>query len=90
LYKAVTTQLHHHHVYQLSHSINAIDPAPHQSGSKREQCSRMFASITHIPSLHNILSNIIIMLQHTQQYAWTQTTDPHFPKHYQTLAQQLN
>jgi hypothetical protein len=43
--------------YQLSHSINAIDPAPHRSGRKREHCSRMFASITHIPSLHKILSN---------------------------------
>jgi hypothetical protein len=41
--------------YQLSHSINAIDPAPHRSGRKREHCSRMFASITHIPSLHKIV-----------------------------------
>jgi dihydroorotase len=36
----------------------AIDPAPHWSGRKREHCSRMFASITHIPSLHKIPSNM--------------------------------
>jgi hypothetical protein len=44
--------------YQSSHGINAIDPAPHWSGRKREHCSRMFASITHIPSLHKIPSNM--------------------------------
>jgi hypothetical protein len=44
--------------YQSSHSINANDPAPHWSGRKREHCSRMFASITHIPSLHKIPSNM--------------------------------
>jgi hypothetical protein len=48
--------------YQLSHSINAIDPAPHRSGRKREHCSRMFASITHIPSL--IMSPIIGLASH--------------------------
>jgi hypothetical protein len=48
---------HHHHVTQSSHSINAIGPAPLWSGRKREHCSIMFATITHIPSLHKILSN---------------------------------
>jgi hypothetical protein len=42
---------HHHHVTQSSHSINAIGPAPLWSGRKRENCSIMFATITHIPSL---------------------------------------
>jgi hypothetical protein len=50
---------HHHHVTQSSHSINAIGPAPLWSGRKREHCSIMFATITHIPSLHKILSNIV-------------------------------
>jgi hypothetical protein len=50
-------QFHHHHVTQSSHSINAIGPAPLWSGRKREHCSIMFATITHIPSLHKILSN---------------------------------
>jgi hypothetical protein len=35
--------------YILSHSINAIGPAPHQSGRKREHRSIVFATITHIP-----------------------------------------
>jgi hypothetical protein len=48
---------HHHHVTQSSHSINAIGPAPLWSGRKREHCSIMFATITHNPSLHKILSN---------------------------------
>jgi hypothetical protein len=48
---------HHHHVTQSSHSINAIGPAPLWSGRKSEHCSIMFAIITHIPSLHKILSN---------------------------------
>jgi hypothetical protein len=48
---------HHHHVTQSRHSINAIGPAPLWSGRKREHCSIMFATITHIPSLHKILSN---------------------------------
>jgi hypothetical protein len=48
---------HHHHVTQSSHSINAIGPAPLWSGRKREHCCIMFATITHIPSLHKILSN---------------------------------
>jgi hypothetical protein len=48
---------HHHHVTQSSHSINAIGPAPLWSGRKREHCSIMFATITHTPSLHKILSN---------------------------------
>jgi hypothetical protein len=48
---------HHHHVTQSSHSINAIGPAPLWNGRKREHCSIMFATITHIPSLHKILSN---------------------------------
>jgi hypothetical protein len=43
---------HHHHVTQSSHSINAIGPAPLWSGRKREHCSIMFATSTHIPSLH--------------------------------------
>jgi hypothetical protein len=46
---------HHHHVTQSSHSINAIGPAPLWSGRKREHCSIMFVTITHIPSLHKIL-----------------------------------
>jgi hypothetical protein len=28
---------HHHQITKLSHSINAIGPAPHRSGRKREQ-----------------------------------------------------
>jgi hypothetical protein len=36
-------QLHHHHhhhqITKLSHSINAIGPAPHRSGRKREHRS---------------------------------------------------
>jgi hypothetical protein len=31
--------VHHHHVTQSSHSINAIGPAPLWSGRKREHCS---------------------------------------------------
>jgi hypothetical protein len=27
---------HHHQITKLSHSINAIGPAPHRSGKKRE------------------------------------------------------
>jgi hypothetical protein len=41
----------------LSHSINAIGPAPHRGGRKREHRSIMFATITHIPSLHKIRRN---------------------------------
>jgi hypothetical protein len=41
---------HHHQITKLSHSINAIGPAPHRSGRKREHCSIVFATITHIPS----------------------------------------
>jgi hypothetical protein len=43
-------QCHHHHHHQitkLSHSINAIGPAPHRSGRKREHHSIVFATITH-------------------------------------------
>jgi hypothetical protein len=45
-----TANHHHHHVTQSSHSINAIGPAPLWSGRKREHCSIMFATITHIPT----------------------------------------
>jgi hypothetical protein len=48
---------HHHQITKLSHSINAIGPAPHQGGRKREHRSIMFATITHIPSLHKIRRN---------------------------------
>jgi hypothetical protein len=41
----------------LSHSINAIGPAPHRGGRKREHRSIRFATITHIPSLHKIRRN---------------------------------
>jgi hypothetical protein len=41
---------HHHQITKLSHSINAIGPAPHRSGRKREHRSIVFATITHIPS----------------------------------------
>jgi hypothetical protein len=40
-----------------SHSINAIDPAPHRSGNNREHCSVMLVIIAHISSLNKILSN---------------------------------
>jgi hypothetical protein len=40
-----------------SHSINAIGPAPLRSGNKRERCSRMLATIAHIPCLNQLLSN---------------------------------
>jgi hypothetical protein len=55
--RSIVCHHHHHHVTQSSHSINAIDPAPLWSGRKREHCSIMFATITHIPSLHKLLSN---------------------------------
>jgi hypothetical protein len=48
---------HHHQITKLSHSINAIGPAPHRSGRKREHRSIVFATITHIPSLHKIRRN---------------------------------
>jgi hypothetical protein len=48
---------HHHQITKLSHSINAIGPAPHRGGRKREHRSIMFATITHIPSLHKIRRN---------------------------------
>jgi hypothetical protein len=44
----------HHQITKLSHSINAIGPAPHRGGRKTEHRSIVFASITHIPSLHKI------------------------------------
>jgi hypothetical protein len=34
---------HHHQIKQPSHSINAIGPAPHRGGRKREHSSIMFA-----------------------------------------------
>jgi hypothetical protein len=55
---ACNRHFHHHHVTQSSHSINAIGPVPLWSGRKREHCSIMFATITHIPSLHKILLEI--------------------------------
>jgi hypothetical protein len=48
---------HHHQITKLSHGINAIGPAPHRSGRKRELRSIVFATITHIPSLHKIRRN---------------------------------
>jgi hypothetical protein len=37
--------LHHHHqITKLSHSINAISPAPHRSGKKREHRSNPIIS----------------------------------------------
>jgi hypothetical protein len=36
---------HHHQITKLSHSINAIGPAPHRSGRKREHRSIVFATI---------------------------------------------
>jgi hypothetical protein len=33
---------HHHQITKLSHSINAIGPAPHRSGRKREHRSIVF------------------------------------------------
>jgi hypothetical protein len=54
----VQSTLHHHHqITKLSHSINTIGPAPHRSGRKREHRSIVFATITHIPSLHKIRRN---------------------------------
>jgi hypothetical protein len=55
---ATTNHHHHHHqITKLSHSINAIGPAPHRSGKKREHRSIVFATITHISSLHKIRRN---------------------------------
>jgi hypothetical protein len=56
------TQRHHHHhhhhqITKLSHSINAIGPAPHRSRRKREHRSIVYATVTHIPSLHKIRRN---------------------------------
>jgi hypothetical protein len=48
---------HHHQITKLSHSINAIGPAPHRGGRNREHRSIVFATITHIPSLHKIRRN---------------------------------
>jgi hypothetical protein len=48
---------HHHQITQSSHSINAMGPAPHRGGRKREHSSVIFATITHIPSLHKIRRN---------------------------------
>jgi hypothetical protein len=48
---------HHHQITKLSHSINAIGHTPHRGGRKREHRSIMFATITHIPSLHKIRRN---------------------------------
>jgi hypothetical protein len=42
----------HHQITKLSHSINAIGPAPHWGGRNREHRSIVFATITHIPSVH--------------------------------------
>ncbi|KAF6264803.1 hypothetical protein COO60DRAFT_22114 [Scenedesmus sp. NREL 46B-D3] len=42
--------VYHHHITHSSHSINAIGPAPHRDGRRREHCSRLFASIAHISS----------------------------------------
>jgi hypothetical protein len=50
-------QQQHHQITKLSHSINAIGPAPHRGGKKREHRSIVFAIITHIPSLHKIRRN---------------------------------
>jgi hypothetical protein len=56
---ALRAKLHHHHhqITKLSHDINAIGPAPHRGGRKREHRSIMIATITHIPSLHKICRN---------------------------------
>jgi hypothetical protein len=75
---------HHHQTTQSSHSINAIGPAPHQGGRKREHRSIVFATITHIPSLHNTirrnapeyhtgtpLATPNIIKNKTQQLGWT-------------------
>jgi hypothetical protein len=48
---------HHHQITKLSHSINAIGPAPHRGRRKREHRSIVFATITHIPSLHKTRRN---------------------------------
>jgi hypothetical protein len=56
-WQLVTT--HHHQITKLSHSINAIGPAPHRSGRKREHRSIVFATITHIPSLHKIRRKLV-------------------------------
>jgi hypothetical protein len=34
--KLTTMHHHHHQITKLSHSINAIGPAPHRSGKKRD------------------------------------------------------
>jgi hypothetical protein len=34
---------HHHQITKLSHSINAIGPAPHRGGRKREHRSIVYA-----------------------------------------------
>jgi hypothetical protein len=38
---------HHHQITTLSHSINAIGPAPHRGGRKREHRSIVFATQLH-------------------------------------------
>jgi hypothetical protein len=48
---------HHHQITKVSHSINAIGPAPHRGGRKREHRSIVFAILTHIPSLQKIRRN---------------------------------
>jgi hypothetical protein len=73
-----TPQYHHHHqITKLSHSINAIGPAPHLSGRKREHRSIVFATITHIPSspLHCVCN--ITHIPSTPQYMKKQVPPSH-------------
>jgi hypothetical protein len=62
---------HHHQITKLSHSINAIGPAPHRSGKKREHRSIVFAAITHIPMRTSHITTqkpaaLLTVLQSTQ------------------------
>jgi hypothetical protein len=44
-YQSGQCMSHHHHVTHSSHSSNAIGPAPHWSGRRKEHCSIMFANV---------------------------------------------
>jgi hypothetical protein len=61
LFKAQTNK-HHHQITKLSHSINAIGPAPHRGGRKSQSQSTNKHTKTEKPDTH------CIMLQWTTQW----------------------
>jgi hypothetical protein len=55
---------HHHQITKLSHSINAIGPAPQRSGRKREHRSIVFATITDVAMLCVFASIVLQVPNH--------------------------